>query len=800
MSIQFPCVSMSWHLLVVMALAVIVKLLCRNVWIRNRPSLMHVLWVLVMLKLITPAMVGLPIYERIARSNWFQTTHSEVSGENPSDNGSFPDTGSEALVPTAEDAFFANTKSPRLPNLASSFTPAAFSTLRPSDLFNYLVYFIWISVAIAFLLRLSMQILGVHRLKQSLASDAMLQSTAERIGRRIGCTRVPDLRIIDATMSPSLTGCFHPIILVPKKLTVEFSQEQLEAVLAHELSHYRRGDHLTAVAGLAIRSLCWWNPIAWWVYHELRCSQELCCDAMVIGKAQVPKETYARSLWSVVKWLDQESVVQVRPSAAMVTDAPNRHFRERLLSLARSQRTKDLSARDWWLVIVTGLGLVCHPSYGAPRFSPNAFQYRSSEAIPPVFHVIASEWTEAPHDSKVFGDQRNYRPIARGQFWFGKMDKPILLAILESPSRKERTLWVDSNRDQAMQEGEFAIPTKDASTWSIRITSFPDATNSSKEVTRPPTFQTLHASTECQLLIQYQNEKFSIAQSGQLHGNFQLDDKMIVAAIEDRNCNGLWTDRDDRLYIDLDGDGKWNAFEERFSCQESPIIHGTRYTLGFQDDELDLVALEGTGQLQAKIHMQNPDATIESCQAVLASTAGVHVTVDSLEHSIEVPVGEYMVKQVRLRIRDERVWSMVFEANGPGSAQVKVTKSSQTTIELLGEVTLKAGIIAGSLQSHHYAPIIVQPMCTSVTGLYLARCSVGDTGADEDSLLTCTIMMADGSSRRIGSIETTSFACGMFCPIRFPKSEQTSGSASVNMQFDSGPLAGLLTATIDEKP
>ncbi len=302
------------------------------------------------------------------------------------------------------------------------------------------------------------------------------------------------------------------------------------------------------------------------------------------------------------------------------------------------------------------------------------------------------------------------------------------------------------------------------------------------------------------MIVQFQNQKFSIAQAGQLHGSFQLNGKMFSATVEDRNCNGNWTDREDRLYIDLDGNGKWDAFGERFSCQESPIIHETRYTLAFRNDELDLIPLEGTGKLQAEIHLVEPDAVIESCQAVLASTTGVHVTLDSLEHSSEVPVGEYMVKQVRLRLRDERVWSMVFEAEGKGTARIKIAKGSTGTIDLLGDVTLKAEIIAGSLPSHHLASLIVQPMCTTESGLYLVRCAVGRMGADEDSLLTGTLMIADGSSRRIDGIETTGFACGTFCPIRFPKSEVSGGSASLNLQFDSGPLAGLLSTTLDGKP
>lgn len=68
------------------------------------------------------------------------------------------------------------------------------------------------------------------------------------------------------------------------------------------------------------------------------------------------------------------------------------------------------------------------------------------------------------------------------------------------------------------------------------------------------------------------------------------------------------------------------------------------------------------------------------------------------------------------------------------------------------------------------------------------------------SLLTGTIMMADGSARRIDGIETTGFACGTFCPIRFPKSDLTGGLAFITMHFDAGPLAGMITATLDGKP
>jgi beta-lactamase regulating signal transducer with metallopeptidase domain len=801
MSTQFPLVSMSWHLAAVMAIVLAVKLLGRFDWFRRRPSLMHSLWVLVMLKLITPAIIALPIYELTAKSNWFQSSRFETSSDRSMDSPPLKsiDARTETVVATERSSTSkSEVKTPH--ELGSTPQVSLSDKIYQLSSLGSAVYMVWFIVSLAFLIHLALQVAGVNRLRRLLKTNSWLQKTATSIGHRIGCSRIPEVRVIDVAMSPSLTGCFRPVILIPKRLTLEFSQEQLEAVLAHELAHYRRWDHLTAMAGLAIRSLCWWNPIAWWAYYELRHSQEICCDAIAVEKAQVPKGTYARSLWSVVKWLDQETAVRVGPSAAMVSDSPNRHFRDRLLALARSQNKLELGVRDWLIVLMIGLALVCHPSYGAVRFSPHAFRYQSSELIAPRFHTISTSPTAATSGIFAVKPYLDYQTIAHSEFWFGRGDKPILLALFESQSKKEKVLWVDSNQDHEIQIAEFAEPTQDPFIWSVRLTGQPKSTETAKELNLPAKYEALHASTECKLLVRFEDNQFSIAQSGQLHGTLSFNGRDTTAAVEDRNCNGRWTDRDDRLYIDLNGDGKWSAPDERFSCQELPFIQGQRYTLAFQNDELDLIPLDGTGKLQAEVHLLSSDATIESCRAVLASTAGVHITLDSLEHSIEIPVGEYVVKQVRLRLHDERVWALVFESIGKDATRVKVTKDSQSKIDLLGELKLDANIIAGSLQSYHEAPLMVQPMCTTETGLYLARCAVGSSEADEDSLLTGTISMANGSSHRIGGIETTGFACGTFCPIRFPKSENNAGVASVYLQFDSGPLAGLLTATLDGKP
>jgi bla regulator protein BlaR1 len=44
---------------------------------------------------------------------------------------------------------------------------------------------------------------------------------------------------------------------------------QPEAVLAHELSHVRRRDNLTAAIHMIVEAVFWFHPLVWWIWVEL---------------------------------------------------------------------------------------------------------------------------------------------------------------------------------------------------------------------------------------------------------------------------------------------------------------------------------------------------------------------------------------------------------------------------------------------------------------------------------------------------------------------------------------------------
>lgn len=77
---------------------------------------------------------------------------------------------------------------------------------------------------------------------------------------------------------PVVVGWLRPLILLPVRLVSGLSEEQLHAILAHELAHIRRHDYLVNFAQIFIENLLFYHPAVWWLSHRIRQEREHCCD------------------------------------------------------------------------------------------------------------------------------------------------------------------------------------------------------------------------------------------------------------------------------------------------------------------------------------------------------------------------------------------------------------------------------------------------------------------------------------------------------------------------------------------
>jgi hypothetical protein len=86
--------------------------------------------------------------------------------------------------------------------------------------------------------------------------------------------RVHESRIVT---TPMTVGVVRPVVLLPPAWR-RWPEEQLRAVLAHEMAHVRRRDGLVSLISRVNRSIFWFHPLAWWLDRTLAATAEHASD------------------------------------------------------------------------------------------------------------------------------------------------------------------------------------------------------------------------------------------------------------------------------------------------------------------------------------------------------------------------------------------------------------------------------------------------------------------------------------------------------------------------------------------
>ncbi len=133
------------------------------------------------------------------------------------------------------------------------------------------------------------------RRKESKAVSAMLLEKCQALQRRLGLDRVIRYCECQRLEAPAVIGWFRPVVLLPVTALTGLSEDQLAAVIAHELAHIQRLDSFVNLFQVAVETLLFYHPAVWWVSKRIRAERENCCDdaaLSVCGDAV----NYARAL------------------------------------------------------------------------------------------------------------------------------------------------------------------------------------------------------------------------------------------------------------------------------------------------------------------------------------------------------------------------------------------------------------------------------------------------------------------------------------------------------------------------
>src|SRR3989454_1112401 len=130
---------------------------------------------------------------------------------------------------------------------------------------------------------------------------AELYARCMALERRMGLDRVIRYCECHRLDVPAVLGWFRPVVLLPVRALTGLTEEQIEAVIAHELAHIRRFDWFVNLFQIATETLLFYHPAVWWVSQRIRAERENCCDdeAIVICGDAV---NYARALTLMEEW------------------------------------------------------------------------------------------------------------------------------------------------------------------------------------------------------------------------------------------------------------------------------------------------------------------------------------------------------------------------------------------------------------------------------------------------------------------------------------------------------------------
>ena len=151
---------------------------------------------------------------------------------------------------------------------------------------------IYISMVIIFILiPVISYIVFVYRSKKKFEQvEIEYSKRLDRIKKRLKIRRKITLVYGDTAF---IYGFFKIKLVIPKGISLD----DLDAVLVHELMHYKYGDLLINWLLVILKAIYWFNPIVWIVFKQIRKDCELSCDERVIESKFVDKKSYATVLF-----------------------------------------------------------------------------------------------------------------------------------------------------------------------------------------------------------------------------------------------------------------------------------------------------------------------------------------------------------------------------------------------------------------------------------------------------------------------------------------------------------------------
>jgi hypothetical protein len=317
------------------------------------------------------------------------------------------------------------------------------------------------------------------------------------------------------------------------------------------------------------------------------------------------------------------------------------------------------------------------------------------------------------------------RPKFRGasklyaQLRYGSENSTRVVIVIDDLGGGRFDLYVDADRDRTIQDAERLEGNS-----RTRIASLEVEIDRERGVLR----EARHVSFRRGIT----GRTLSVATLGHVAGEVDFDGSTpIVVRRVDGNGNGLFSDSADRIWLDVDRSGTWDAFREQFP--HTPVLNhqGVRYAVRADrlGRRLAIQRIEGVGRVMVDLPTAEIQRRIVTLSGMLVGDDGSAFAFQRGQ-SVVVPIGKYTVGSVSISLTDDNStlpWNFVFSGFSQPANLRQVDRAEEIVIDPVGQLRFKLELDEESIACRPGETIAVRPRLYTQGGLLINASSRGET-------------------------------------------------------------------------
>ena len=258
----------------------------------------------------------------------------------------------------------------------------------------------------------------------------------------------------DIMATPCLFGLLHPAVYLTNSALDENGNADT-FVLRHELTHYKRGDHIWCAVRLVCVAAYWFDPFVWLAARLSRLDCELACDEAVLRDlSDLERIAYGRALLAQVTPKQDKAYLA---ACATTMASGKRALRTRIRRIAKKQKTTAVALM---LAVAVCAGLAaCTFTNRAETEEPT-----TGGDLPAMLQVDGTLYVI---DTDALSDEDAARVEKTGEI-------ESYVNYNETPSEDDQANFPDIGREYGMLDGQLVAKNSQGQ-WKYTIMQLPSA-------------------------------------------------------------------------------------------------------------------------------------------------------------------------------------------------------------------------------------------------------------------------------------------------------------------------------------